>query len=82
MSLQFGFVFFWQNEIGAKADRKMLVKFDFWLFLSYQFSISSIFVRKCFAQILMSLQFGFVVFSWQNEIGAKADRKMLVKFYC
>ena len=26
MCLQFGFVFFWQKDIGAKAVRKMLVK--------------------------------------------------------
>jgi len=25
-NLQFGFVIFWQNNIGAKAARKMLVK--------------------------------------------------------
>jgi hypothetical protein len=26
MWLQFGFVFFWQNDFGAKAAHKMLVK--------------------------------------------------------
>jgi hypothetical protein len=31
-----------------------------------------------FAQLLMCLQFGFVIF-WRKDFGAKAARKMLVK---
>jgi hypothetical protein len=50
----------------------MLVK----LTLFYQYFTSSFFVQKSVVQLLS--KFGFVNF-WQNNIGAKAACKMLVK---
>ena len=34
MCLQFGFVIFWQKEIGAKAAHKMLVKLTTWIYFN------------------------------------------------
>jgi hypothetical protein len=40
--------------------------------------MSSFFIQKFFCAPFICLQFGFVIF-WQNDFGAKAAHKMLVK---